>query len=86
MPAKIAAGPRTQRPRAALELDPGNAERWPKSEGATIVRNALEAGGPATASDLAQRVAADCAKVGVAFPASLISRLKQGGFLREVSE
>lgn len=78
-----AAGPRGNRP--ALELDPGNAERWPKSEGAGIVRATLEAIGRATAADLAQRIAADCAKVGVAFPASLISRLKQGGFLREAA-
>ena len=78
--------PPAPRRRAALELDPGHAEAWPRSEGAQIVRASLDKDGPATAGDLAARVAADCAKVGVAFPASLISRLKQGGFLREVSE
>lgn len=69
----------------ALELDGGNAERWPKSEGAQIVRAALERVGRATVAELTAMLAADLAKAGVGFPGSLISRLKQGGFLKEVT-
>lgn len=70
----------------ALELDPGNAERWPKSKGAQMVRDFFERDGRrATAAEISQALATDLKLVGVEFPGSLVSRLKQAGFLREVS-
>jgi hypothetical protein len=71
------------RKRVALELDPGNAERWPNSEAAQLVRSEIEAG-PVTATELAERISERCKALGVAHPASLISRLKQAGLLRQV--
>ena len=77
-----AAGPKPKRSRGGLlELDLGNAERWPDSKGAALVREALEAG-PASVADLSARLAEPLKAAGVAFPASLISRLKQAGFIR----
>jgi hypothetical protein len=78
-----AKAPRAPRSRGGiLELDPGNAERWPNSKGAALVRSALEELGAATAADLAARLAEPLKAANVAFPASLISRLKQAGLLR----
>lgn len=86
VPAEVPAAAGAKRRGAILELDPGNAERWPGSKGASIVRAALEKGLRGTASELAKALAADLTAAGVEFPASLISRLKQGGFIREVQE
>lgn len=86
---RLPAEARTAPPRRVglpLELDPGNAERWPGGPGAALVREALERLKQATGRDLAAAIADDCMKAGIGFPASLISRLKQGGFLREATE
>lgn len=85
VPPQSQAAAGTKRKGAVLELDPGNAERWPASKGAAIVRAAIERE-RGTASELAKRLTAELNAVGVEFPASLISRLKQGGFLREVQD
>lgn len=82
VPPQSQAAAGAKRKGAVIELDPGNAERWPASKGAQIVRAAIEET-PAAAGDLAKRLAEPLKAVGVEFPASLISRLKQGGFLRE---
>lgn len=83
VPPQSQAAAGAKRKGVVLEFDPGNAERWPTSKGASIVRTALEGGLTGTASELAKALAADLTAAGVEFPASLISRLKQGGFLRE---
>jgi hypothetical protein len=67
----------------ALEL--GAAEGWPKSEAAQIVRTFME-GKRLTSVEIVAAIGAELTGLGVQFPASLISRLKQGGFLREVTE
>ncbi len=61
---------------------------WPGSKGAGIVRAALIEIGEAgiSAAELAKRLADPLKEAGVEFPASLISRLKQGGFIHVVTE
>jgi hypothetical protein len=78
----------TKRRGTLLGISADKIEQWPNSKGASIVREALLELGETgiTASDLAKRLAAALAEAGVEFPASLISRLKQGGFIRVVSE
>lgn len=68
----------------SLELDGGNAERWPKSQGAQVVRAFYEGGKRATAAEVVATLGSQLRALGVEFPGSLVSRLKQGGFLKEV--
>lgn len=69
----------------ALEL--GKEDGWPPSAAAQRVR-AFYTGGTgvrATSAELVAALGAELQGMGVAFPASLISRLKQAGFLKEVA-
>lgn len=67
----------------SLELDLGNAERWPKSEAAQIVRAFYEEPGKrATPAEVVAALGDQLKALGVEHPASLVSRLKQGGFLK----
>lgn len=82
-PRAAGAGKRSSR----IELNPDKAtEAWPKGEGARIVREAITASGPVTTKELIERTTPALTAAGVGFPASLISRLKQAGLLREVQE
>lgn len=79
----------TQRKRGSLlGIAADKIDKWPASKGASIVRTALIELGQTgiSAADLAKRLAAELAAAGVEFPASLISRLKQGGFIKEVQD
>ncbi len=89
VPPKKQAAPRAlgvARTQTTLELDPGNAEQWPKSETAQTVRAFLDGGKRATSKDICEALGPKLTALGVAFPASLVSRLKQGGLLRPSTE
>jgi hypothetical protein len=72
----------SRKPGALLELDPGNAEQWPRSAAAQLIRSTLEAHGAMSASALADATRQQMIELKVAHPASLVSRLKQAGLLR----
>jgi hypothetical protein len=72
-------------PRRPIELNPERLAEFPTHAGAAIVRRALERLGAASAVDLGKEIAAECAAIDIAFPAAMVSRLKQAGFLREVA-
>ena len=69
-----------------LELDPGCAEPWPGNEATASVRRFFEEPDKkATAAEVIAAIGvAKFKEFGVEHPGSLISRLKQKGFLREV--
>lgn len=71
----------------ALEIDPGQAERWPASKPAQLLRAWFEEGGrKATAAEAVQALGTQLKEMGMEHPASLVSRLKQAGFIRSVQE
>jgi hypothetical protein len=71
----------------ALALDASTSDRWPKSAPAQLVKGWFEEGDKrATAAEVIQAIGPKLQALGMAHPASLVSRLKQGGFLKEVSE
>lgn len=76
--------PAVVRTRRALELS--HIERWPGSPPAQLVRAFFEEGRRATATEIVQALGPQLRALGVEHPASLVSRLKQGGFLKEVVE
>ncbi len=81
-----AVAPRARSTRGGLlELDPGNAERWPATDGPQKIRAWFEAedGRKASVRDIVDALGAELQAIGVGFPASMVSRLKQQGFLRE---
>lgn len=86
VPAEKPAEPRAPRkPRGGpLTLNPERLAEFPTNKGATIVREAL-AGWSATPGELTNKITPACTAAGIGFPASLISRLKQAGFLIEAS-
>lgn len=98
-PVDVAAPPKVQRAKTpgsrfpamrgqGLELTPGMDDQWPKSAPAQMVRSHFEfkgAGFSATAPELVADIGPALKEIGVEFPASLISRLKQKGLLRKVS-
>lgn len=84
-PAVPAMPPKVKKRGAILGLDAGCAEQWPKSEAAQVVRTYLE-NHRGTAGEIADAVGPQLKELGVEFPAALISRLKQAGFLRECHE
>lgn len=79
VPQKAAAGPKRSRG-GPLTLGEGD---WPKSEGVQLVRATIE-GVQLTTAELIEKITPGCMKLGVAFPASLVSRLKQAGLLKEI--
>lgn len=84
--AQRAAGSPPRRASRALEVNPDKTEGWPKSEGAGIVRAWLEEHKRGTPAEIVAAVGPRLIELNVQFPASLISRLKQGGLLREAHE
>lgn len=71
-----------------LELTPGMDAKWPPSAPAQVVRKYFEdqgAGFVATAPEVVTQIGDALKAIGVEFPTSLISRLKQKGLLRKVS-
>lgn len=56
---------------------------WPKSEAAQAVRGYFDQHSEATPTDIMAALGSKLNGMGVAHPASLISRLKQAGFLKE---
>lgn len=73
-----------RRPRGA-QLVVGKADRWPTSKGAQIVRQFFHPGRRATAQEIVGAVGEQLKAAGIEFPGSLVSRLKQGGFLTEAA-
>lgn len=69
-------------------LDNGNAEQWPRSKGPQILRAWFESepGRVATVPEIVAACGPALTEAGIQFPASLISRLKQGGFLVPATE
>lgn len=62
----------------------GDTEGWPKSAPAQKVRGWF-AGRTGTSAELVQALGPELKEMGVEFPASLVSRLKQKGLLKEVA-
>lgn len=79
-PERIAAGPR--KPGSALRVADGR-DDWPKSEAAQAVKAHVEAHPGLTAAAIVAAIGPRLNELGVAHPASLVSRLKQAGFLKE---
>jgi hypothetical protein len=63
----------------------GNAEGWPPSKPAQIVREFFAEGRTATVAEVVQALGPALAEVGMQFPAALVSRLKQKGLLKETT-
>lgn len=81
-PRAAAAGNRQPPPRrVALALQIGAAEGWPKSPAAQAVRTLLAERTALTPGQIVEAIGAQLTGLGVEHPTSLISRLKQGGFL-----
>lgn len=71
--------PPPAKPRVPLKIGTGE---WPQgSRGAQLVRSHLEEVRQATGPEICTALAAEFAALGVQFPSSLISRLKQAGLL-----
>lgn len=86
VPPKAPSQPRTPPPpRARVTLGVGKTEGWPKSEGATLVRGLMDDGTLRSSPEICEAIGAQLIAAGVQFPASLVSRLKQNGFLKEAS-
>jgi hypothetical protein len=90
VPAKAAAKPRAVRtppaPKARVGLTIGEDDGWPKSEAAQAIHSLfgrVEDGKVLTSPEICAALAPRLAELGVQFPASLVSRLKQNGFLKE---
>lgn len=81
-PSALPRMPPPARKAVALQAATGAAE-WPKSRGPQILREwfAAEPGRRATVPDIVAACGPALTEAGIQFPASLISRLKQGGFL-----
>jgi hypothetical protein len=69
----------------ALTLDGGNAEAWPQSAAAQAIRTYLESHHPATCKDIVTTLGPRLNELGVQFPAALVSRLKQAGYVKEAT-
>lgn len=90
VPAKAPAQPRTPpapKPRVGLELDPDKTTDWPKSAGAqAVLAHFVNGVKRATSAEICEALGPRLTEMGVAFPASLVSRLKQAGLLRPAAE
>lgn len=71
---------------SALQIAEGREAEWPPSAAAQEVLGAFKADGKMTAKQAAEKLAPKMIELGVAHPASLVSRLKQAGLLTEVKE
>lgn len=69
----------------ALTVAPGSDEKWPQAPSAQAVLATFKARGAMTAKEAAEVLAPKLTELGVAHPASAISRLKQAGLLQEVA-
>ena len=76
---RVPPAPRKAAPLAAA----AGATEWPKSRGPQIIREwfAAEPGRQATVPEITAALGPALTEAGIQFPTSLISRLKQGGFL-----
>jgi hypothetical protein len=69
----------------ALTVAPGSEAKWPPAASAQYIRATFEARGAMTAKEAAEVLAPKLVELGVAHPASAVSRLKQAGLLQEVA-
>lgn len=79
------ATPPAPKPRVGLTI--GEDDGWPKSEAAQAVHSLfgrVEDGRVLTSPEICEALGPQLETLGVKFPASLVSRLKQNGFLKEM--
>lgn len=69
----------------ALTVAPGSEERWPQAASVQHILATFKARGTMTAKEAAEVLAPKLIELGVAHPASAVSRLKQAGLLQEVA-
>lgn len=82
-----ASGPRDRFPAVRGKgLALGTPEGWPPSKPAQAVKEFFAAGRTATVAEVVQAIGPALAEMGMQFPAALVSRLKQKGLLKEISE
>lgn len=90
MPPKAPAEPRAKRiappAKPQTRLQAAGVGDWPKSLPAQLVKSHFENGTTASAKEVVDAIGAHLIELGVQFPASLISRLKQAGLLIPAKE
>jgi hypothetical protein len=69
----------------ALTVAPGSEAKWPPAPSAQHILATFKARGAMTAKEAAEVLAPKLVELGVAHPASAVSRLKQAGLLQEVA-
>lgn len=74
-----------RRPGLALRVAPGSEEKWPQAPSVQHILATFKARGKMTAKEAAEVLAPKLTELGVAHPASAVSRLKQAGLLEEVA-